>query len=107
MPRALRGRFEPLDHFVLGHLYHPWASLCPWVAARRKAVHWLAIGVRTKSRALRSHAPAGRVPQSSLVSSTGTLFAVWGRPWTSLGDGTSLTLKSFPPAPTQKPSSVA
>jgi hypothetical protein len=20
MPRALRGRFEPLDHFVLGHL---------------------------------------------------------------------------------------
>src|SRR6516165_11795312 len=55
MPRALRGRFEPLDHFVLGHLYHPWASLCPWVAARRKAVHWLAIGVRTRSRASCSH----------------------------------------------------
>src|SRR5262245_26403768 len=32
MARALRGRFEPLNHFVLGHLYDPWASLCPWVA---------------------------------------------------------------------------
>src|SRR6516165_1199180 len=31
MARALRGRFEPLNHFVLGHLYDPWASLCLWV----------------------------------------------------------------------------
>src|SRR5215469_8100229 len=40
MPRTLRGRFEPPDHFVLGHLSILWASLCPWVAAHRKPVHW-------------------------------------------------------------------
>jgi hypothetical protein len=63
MPRALRGRFEPLDHFVLGHLCDPWAPLCPWVAARREVVHWsgvgieldrLSIGVRRKSEAEQS-----------------------------------------------------
>ena len=32
MPRARRGRLEPPDHFIRGHLYDPWASLCPWVA---------------------------------------------------------------------------
>src|SRR6516164_5466701 len=32
MARAPRGRFEPLNHFVLGHLYDPWAPLCLWVA---------------------------------------------------------------------------
>src|SRR5215467_14168559 len=32
MPRARQGRLEPPDHFIRGHLYDPWASLCPWVA---------------------------------------------------------------------------
>jgi len=44
-------------------------------------------------------------PQSSLVS--GILFAVWAPRRTNLGDAASLILKSFPPAPTQKPSLVA
>src|SRR5215510_1764022 len=35
MPRAFRGRFEPLDHFVVGHL-RDLGPLCPWVAARRE-----------------------------------------------------------------------
>jgi hypothetical protein len=29
MPRAHRGRFEPPDHFVLGHLCGPLAFVCP------------------------------------------------------------------------------
>src|SRR6516165_12546894 len=55
MPRALRGRFEPLDHFVLGHLsiLGPLSPLGSPHAAKRFI--GLAIGVRTRSRALRSH----------------------------------------------------
>jgi len=34
MPGAHRGRFEPPDHFVLGHLRGPLAFVCP--VGRRK-----------------------------------------------------------------------
>src|SRR5215471_19268949 len=53
MPRALRGRFEPVDHFARGHL----AILAPLPAlGTLYAAKWfidLAIVVRTRSRALR------------------------------------------------------
>ena len=51
MPRALRGRFEPLDHFVLGHLsiLGPLSALGSPHAAKRFI--GLAIVVRGKDRA--------------------------------------------------------
>src|SRR6516162_7333124 len=50
MPRALRGRFEPLDHFVLGHLsiLGPLSALGSPHAAKRFI--GLAIVVRGKDR---------------------------------------------------------
>src|SRR5215831_3291054 len=55
MPRALGGRFEPLDHFVLSHLCDPWASLALRSPHAANRFSGLAIGVRTRSCALRSH----------------------------------------------------
>src|SRR5262245_12305733 len=46
MPRALRGRFEPLDHFVLGH-FHLATLGSLWVAARRETVHWSGVGIES------------------------------------------------------------
>src|SRR5262249_47597207 len=53
MPRALRGRFEPLDHFVLGHLsiLGPLSALGSPHAAKRFI--GLAIVVRGKDRGSR------------------------------------------------------
>jgi hypothetical protein len=53
MPRALRGRFEPLDHFVLDHLsiLGPLSALGSPHAAKRFI--GLAIVVRRKDRGLR------------------------------------------------------
>src|SRR5215831_9079668 len=47
MPRALRGRFEPLDHFVLSHLSTSGLSL-PWSPHAAKRFIGLAIVVRGK-----------------------------------------------------------
>src|SRR5215471_4430017 len=40
MPRANRRCPEPSDHVVFGHLSTPELLSAPWVAARRKTVHW-------------------------------------------------------------------
>jgi|SRR6516225_5325567 len=54
MPRALRSRVEALDHFVLGHVFDPWASLSALGSPHTvKRFIDLAIVVRTRSRALR------------------------------------------------------
>jgi hypothetical protein len=73
MPRALRGRFEALDHFVLGHLYNPWASLALGSPQAAKRFIDLAIGVRGKvlGSVLREPFPArygnGQTDASALI----------------------------------------
>src|SRR6516164_274638 len=59
MPRALRGRFEPVDHFVLGHLsiLGPLSALGSPHAAKRFI--GLAIVVRGKDRVKLSPARQG------------------------------------------------
>src|SRR6516162_7443389 len=51
MPRAHRGRFEPFDHFVLGHLSILAPLSAPWVVARGETVHWFSYRVRRKDGA--------------------------------------------------------
>ena len=51
MPRAPRGRFEPLDHFVLGHL----SMFGLFSAVARRRAHGLAIVVRWKIAVHASH----------------------------------------------------
>src|SRR5438132_11463564 len=75
MPRALRGRFEALDHFVLGHLsiLGPLSTLGSPHAAKRFI--GLAIVVRRKDRRLH----ASHIPRMSLALRTAMI-----RPITSL-----------------------
>src|SRR5215467_6352264 len=88
MPRAHRGRFEPLDHFVLGHLaiLEPVSALGSLHTAKRFI--GLAIGVRTRSRSLHLH--LARMKTTAVFLSVFFLFLKSGpvhTPWPRLGGG--------------------
>ena len=66
MPRAHWGRFEPPEHFVVGHVYDSLGLSLP-VGRRtpRNGSLVLAIGVRTRSHALLSR--IGRLKPTELI----------------------------------------